>query len=395
MALKYLNASVALAVLVAAAGCGGQVAGSGGGAGGTGGSGAGTGGVSTGGTSTGGGGTGAVTSTGGGGGSACTGTTSPCPVPPPPSNAPPNSGGTKTVIAISRYFIGDTNRLGNLDPNAWRNYGENLDGLVSTPSDQNHCRPVVGANPQNIKTDGVGGIDNSFGENLLPMFTSLSASLSDSINQWLADGKGTGILRLDRFLDPAQAPNQNGIGAALYAAADKGSPAYFTGGDVWPVTSESVSGGNINQPRTVFPDSYVSGGLWVSGHGSDFMLKLDSTSFPLRLPLSRVMITAHIKGSGKVASAVDGSIAGVMNTEAFIAEFRKVAGAIDPSLCDGPTFDSIAQQIRAASDIMSDGTNGDPSKTCDAISVGIGFSGFAAQINGVAAPVVQTSPCTN
>lgn len=400
MALKYSSTSIVLAALVVAAGCGGRVEGSGG-ATGSGGSAASTGngggGVSngSGGTGAGSGGGGAVRGGGGvGNGSGGTGAVTSTGRPPPPSNAPPNSGGTKIVIEVSHYYIGDTDRSGNPDPNAWKHYGYNLDGLVSTATDQNHCRPVSGANPRSVKTDGDGGIDNSFGENLLPLFMSLTPTLSKSINQWLAAGNGTGIIRLDHFIDPAQAPNQNGIGASLYEAAPKGSPALFNGGDVWPVTSESVSGGNIDAPRVVFPHSYVSGGLWVSGRGSNFVLKLDSTRFPLRLPLSRVVITARIKGSGKTASAVDGTIAGVMNTQTYIADLENYAPLIDPSLCNGPTFQSFAQQIRAASDIMSDGSNGDPSKTCDAISVGIGFSGFAAQIGSVVAVAQRAAACS-
>lgn len=59
-----------------------------------------------------------------------------------------------------------------------------------------------------------------------------------------------------------------------------------------------------------------------------------------------------------------------------------------------PTLDSLLAQIRAANDIMLDGSNGDPNKACDGISVGFGFEAVAVQPAGIAAPVPPgPDPC--
>ena len=43
---------------------------------------------------------------------------------------------------------------------------------------------------------------------------------------------------------------------------------------------------------------------------------------------------------------------------------------------------------------MKDGTNGDPNKTCDGISIGLGFEASAALIGGVAPPAPPVvDPC--
>ncbi len=103
---------------------------------------------------------------------------------------------------------------------------------------------------------------------------------------------------------------------------------------------------------------------------------------------------ARLPARARTQAPSDGTIAGVIDTEQFISELAKVAGSFDTSLCSGSTFDSIAQQIRQASDIMSDGTNGDPSKTCDAISIGLGFNGHGVTLGDVAAPVTPPpDPC--
>ena len=53
---------------------------------------------------------------------------------------------------------------------------------------------------------------------------------------------------------------------------------------------------------------------------------------------------------------------------------EKVAGRISTQLCGGSTLDTIKMTIRQASDILSDGTN-HAGVNCDAISIGIGFTG--------------------
>jgi hypothetical protein len=66
-------------------------------------------------------------------------------------------------------------------------------------------------------------------------------------------------------------------------------------------------------------------------------------------------------------------------------------------LCDKSPFDAVAGGIRAASDIMKDGTNGDPSQECNGISIGLGFESVAANI-GLALPATPPPaplPCKN
>ncbi|MGH7280005.1 MAG: hypothetical protein ACRELY_00655, partial [Polyangiaceae bacterium] len=77
------------------------------------------------------------------------------------------------------------------------------------------------------------------------------------------------------------------------------------------------------------------------------------------------------------AKADNGTIAGTIKTEELISGLKTVAGRISTQLCSGSAFDGIAQQIRQASDILSDGTNS-AGKPCDGISIGLGFT--AAQI---------------
>lgn len=106
------------------------------------------------------------------------------------------------------------------------------------------------------------------------------------------------------------------------------------------------------------------------------------------LPMRKLFVQASIATDGSAASGV---IAGVMNTEEFIASLKVVAGYVSMALC-GPAFDGIAQQIRQTSDILDDGTQ-DPMQTCNGISVGLGFDAAASLLNGVALDPAPVDPC--
>ena len=70
-----------------------------------------------------------------------------------------------------------------------------------------------------------------------------------------------------------------------------------------------------------------------------------------------------------------------------------VAPELLSTCCNQAVFTSLITQIRQASDIMSDGTQ-DPRKTCDGISIGIGFDATQAQRGAVgqALPTAQSCP---
>jgi len=326
--------------------------------------------------------------------------------PPPKGSGGPAAGSGDTVVALRKLFLGDTDYAGNPDPNAWREIGFNIDGIVSTKNGTNHCKYQEGATKSSVQTDGTDGIDNSFGSNLVKIIASLAANPSSTISESLESGDFTIMLKMAKLEDKA---DQTGINTGLYGGAKfdsmvadckatptevNCSPPKWSGADKWPVLPELLTGGNIDTPKVSFPESYVVGGTWVSGSKGDLNLTVSIQGFNLALKITNAVITADLAGVGATAKATKGVIAGVIPTEQLIAELKKVAGGFDQTLCEGQTFESIAQQIRAASDIMQDGTNGDPAKLCDGISVGLGFEGQAVELGGVApAAAAPADPC--
>ncbi|MBK7582248.1 MAG: hypothetical protein IPI67_18835 [Myxococcales bacterium] len=317
--------------------------------------------------------------------------------PPAQGSGAPAAGAADTVVALNKLFLGDTDYSGNPDPNAWRTIGYNLDGLVSTKNGTNHCKYQEGATKSSVQTDGENGIDNSFGSNLVKIIASLAANPSSTISESLASGSFTIMLKMNKLEASA---DQTGIKTLLYGGSTfdalvpdcKATPTEpncsapkFDGSDMWPVLPELLTNAtDIDSAKVQFPSSYVAGGTWVSGSEGDLNLTVSIQGFSLALKITKAVITADLAGAGATAKATKGVIAGIIPTENLIGELKKVAGGFDKTLCEGQTFESIAQQIRAASDIMSDGTNGDPSKLCDGISVGLGFEALAVQLGGIA-----------
>jgi hypothetical protein len=252
------------------------------------------------------------------------------------------------------------------------------------------CKPRAGGKKSDVYPDGNNGIDNSFGANILPIITGVATDAANDLNANIVDGTFTIMLSLEK-LGPAA--TYNPIVTRLYGGANLGGPAKFDGTDVWPVIRELLTDPNdITSSKVVFNESYVTNNTWVSGSKAPLNLSLSIAGFTLNLGIGSALIAMDLDEAHR--NATNGVIAGVIDTEAFITELKKVAGAFSEDLCTGTTIESIANQLRQASDIMKDGTAGSPTVECDGISIGLGFDSALVQLGPVAPPAEpQPDPC--
>ncbi len=89
-----------------------------------------------------------------------------------------------------------------------------------------------------------------------------------------------------------------------------------------------------------------------------------------RIPIRHARVTMTLSADGQYAT--NGVIAGVASTEDLVAGIEKVAGRTD---------------------ILVDGSQ-DPTKQCDAVSIGIGFDAVKVTAAGVQAePKPLPDPC--
>jgi hypothetical protein len=257
---------------------------------------------------------------------------------------------------------------------AWKSYGYNLDGKVTTKDSTDVCTAAVKTN----QIDGNNGIDNAFGSVILPIIQT-AASLqtpSDTISQAIDSGSFTIQIQVTG-LDDTPTQTATGLSGQLFASGKydgAGAPAFDSTTD-WPVEPSLLANPtDVTKSQIVFTDSYVVNGTFVSGDlstgGVKVAVSLVFQGVALTLTVNHAVVTFDHTDAN---TAGNGTIAGVIDTGELITGLKQVAGRISASLC-GSAFDGIAQQITQASDIMKDGTN-NPGATCDGISIGLGFVG--------------------
>lgn len=287
---------------------------------------------------------------------------------------------SSVVAGERRWFVLRSVDLGLRDTNAWKQIGFDLDRRTTTSDDSkdslNSCKRATGS-PVRVLTDGVDGIDNAFGQHVMSIIKSIKSDAEPVANAEIANGGYTLLLRIDGAVgtDNASAPG------ALYAAgAHVGAPT-FTAEDRWPVWSTTLADGvDLEKPLRKFPLGYVRNGTWVSGEIGEGP---EPIWFPLFGPLQMNMSTLL---SVELASG-KGTLAGALPTTELVAMGTRWAAKF--GVCKGSAgFDAVLSMLEGTADLVLGAPDlQDPSRACNAVSVGIGF-----QLAPVAAPTSVIAP---
>jgi hypothetical protein len=316
-----------------------------------------------------------------------------CSHPPDLTPGAPDGDGPGQTFAVKNLDLGGDGS----DPNHWKVLGYDLDGRKSNTNSTDHCKLVGVGTPAFIKTDGNNGIDNSFGANIL---SALPSETQSKVDDAIMKGEFTILIQIDKLGAKTDYLN---LPAALYAGAarmeadagvDAGSiPPTWSGTDEWPVSCELLQSClvsetpqlPVNSSKVQFLNSYVKAGTWVSGTKGDGILglSLSVAGYALNLTIHRAIISAKLGTETPVAtSGSNGIVAGILKTEEVLGSLQQVAGKLNSNFCQGEALASFVDQVKGASDIMVDGTQ-DPTKTCDGISIGLGFNLGAAKVGKV------------
>jgi hypothetical protein len=291
---------------------------------------------------------------------------------------------TGPVLSVRQLYFGEGNS------GEWKKVGYDLDGKASTGSSKDLCMLNSGGMASTSQPDGDNGIDNSFGKNLLPTILSLYPTWTTDINNGIQNGRFTALVKLLCLPDTGDVKQ---FTTELYAGTTLPMAPAFDGSDKWPVEPGLLSDPLDPLSSTVlFPNSSLTGVTFDAGKDGKFIISVpvrtmtDSTSMKLTLYAAHITMTM----SADRKSATGGMIGGVLNTEEFVAEVKKVGFLLQ--LCGNPLFDNLVNQVRQASDIMDDGTQ-DPMQVCNGISMGLGFDMSAAQIGDVGPANVVGMSC--
>lgn len=294
-------------------------------------------------------------------------------------------GGADTVLAINKLYFGDGNN------GEWKKFGANVDGIASTPAMPGAvCKPMMGADPNKVNTDGDNGIDNSFGANILPSLLFVDPMFAADTNTSIQAGNFTVMLKMACLPTMGDAPS---LVTKLFGGTALGSAPKFDGTDMWPVSPDLLKDPkDLDSSTVVFDKSSVTSDAFDSGKNQTFILTVPvnapTGSTAIKLTIHAAQVTMTLAPDRKTAKG--GMISGVLNTEEFIAEAKKV-GYLN-NICNSPVFTNVTNSIRQASDILSDGTQ-DPAKPCDGISIGIGFDMAPVQIGSLGPAPMMYKAC--
>jgi hypothetical protein len=261
--------------------------------------------------------------------------------------------------------------------------GFDIDGKATgTPYDG--CKVAAGANGSKLR-DGCSGIDDSYGENVIPLLSPLVVNLSQSATDGARAGHSTMLIKIDGL--PAPLASASKVTASIYNAADFGAAPKLDGSDVWPVDDASLNGGDVTKPLMTFDAGYVNGTTFVSGPSAGATTITPGAVLPL--PLTHVVLQLQLSADGTRVES--GTLSGVLPIKDVEDALRSVAGTISTSLCSGSALAQVITSLDAAQDILADGTN--PSTaSCSAISIGVGFTARPVKL-GAATKVVKPDPC--
>lgn len=293
--------------------------------------------------------------------------------PPTKPSGPATSDSSTKTFAVNKLFLGDAPRNGGpASSTAWKKFGYDLDGKITSSSSTDVCKLPPNSD-RSYKEDGDQGIDNSFGHNLTSLITGLSKTAATDLQNQINDGTFSLLFTVSGLSDDTK-QTATGLKGYLNAAATfdpsgQKKPA-FTPTEEWSVRPELLT--NPSDPtssKVRFDDAYVASGTFVSAGSSSFTLTLSFSNQKLDLTIYKPIVTFD---HASTTAAANGVIAGIIKTEELLSGLTSIASRLDKKFCNPNELVTITDSIRAVSDIMADGTQ-DPNKTCDGISIGLGF----------------------
>ncbi|MGB8331439.1 MAG: hypothetical protein WCE62_15040 [Polyangiales bacterium] len=286
----------------------------------------------------------------------------------------------------------------------WRRFGLDLDGMNTTSvSDGAECVAADGKPP----LDGDKGIDNAFGQFVLPTVVGLLSCLEDNIALNQGCGKGTVLLRLRGWngtpndarvdvsvlsavdgtsLDDISDLQWGGPGGAdlmMPGASEAAPEPAWDGEDYFFVDPKSLVAGDLDRPEVWQTDAYISNGRVVLpvDTAATFVFLTGPGSFSISL---NGYLIADISEDGQVLEK--GLLAGRFPAGELVATLRPLG------LCNDSFRESVVGLLTDHLDVRVDPDVGQPEDECTATGVAFSFQGIRAHIADRIAPVELPIP---
>ncbi|MBX3181635.1 MAG: hypothetical protein KIT72_12790 [Polyangiaceae bacterium] len=349
------------------AGSGGDAGSSAAGAGGTAGSGA--------------AGSGGVGGTAGAGGTAGTGGCGSRRPPPRPTS--PDDLGIGPKVFVLRDIVIDQS------PNLWETIGYDLDGLCSKPPE--HPVECMAAGASQPELDGQEGVDNAFGHVVVPILKVADADLQEGARKSQREGRSAIVVHLSNYNGFPNDPSVRvWLGQAREAipagATEPGMPAW-DGQDSFYVVDSAFRNGDLNEPNIDDDNAYVADNRLVMRLPDRAPFPFQTSNGTVVLTLTDAFLTGTIEADGSLTDVI---LAGRWAVQDILAAVELVG------MCPSDvTYTLIENLLNNNADIRSTPGTGGPGAVCNAISIGLGFTGFPGLFGGLTTTEPVVNPCSS
>ena len=286
----------------------------------------------------------------------------------------------------------------------WRRFGLDLDGMnTASVLDSAECVAANGKPP----LDGEKGIDNAFGQYVLPTVVGLVACLEDNIALNQGRGRGTVLIRLRNWnggpndakvdvstlfavdgtslddVSDLEWGGPNGASLLLPGAMQDAPEPAWDGNDSFFVDPSTLVTGDLDRPVVWQTDAYISNGRVV-------------------LPLDTGYTFVFLTGPGSFSISINGFLIADVSEDGQTLEKGLIAGrfpagklvsALEPlGICDETFQRSILGLLTDNLDLRVDPDVGRADDECTATGIAFSFQGVRAHIADQVAPVELPIP---
>jgi hypothetical protein len=283
----------------------------------------------------------------------------------------------------------------------WRRHGFDLDHKCTVSSSTNSCIIPDWAHGPNWgpgdSTDFTGGRDNSLGRIIEQTSVRVPDFGTPRYNQQIERGAVSLLFKVDGYNGQK---DDDQITVTLYTPAPLNafSPSTpiipkWDGTDNWPIASSSLNNNDINDPKFIDKNGYVANGVLVAGiKQADLRLSIGIASnvvVELLLRFSNAFFVGELdKNAQGLWTLQAGEIGGIWNVNDLLHQLDQFPDPVlnvqtlkEPICTNSGSYITFRRLICSQVDISASGTA--PTNLCDALSVGIGFTGIQAKVGSI------------
>ncbi len=308
------------------------------------------------------------------------------PAHPPPRPTQPSAGaggGPGDIVFALKDIVLD--QAGD----KWRSIGYDLDDLCSDPPNPTVECTAPSGGPAEI--DGVRGTDNAFGHDVFPLVKTTDPTAQTQAQSSQDKGHGALILHISGWNgaddDPAVNVWMSQSVYAIPAGATAAGQPNWDGTDRFFVDQSAFAGGNLATPLIGNDNAYVVGRTLVFRLPERAPIYFQSGNGTFVLKLTDATLTARISADSTSMDPV--IVAGRWSLVDIAQNFDQLG------LCEGSFQRNLADNLmNSSADVRSTPGTGGPGATCDAISVGLQFTGYRGMVGGLASSPALPPKCS-